>query len=191
MNESRSCRRAAMVGALTLLCVVATVSSAAIIEIDLSAAAAVAGNAGSPPLHLARFDLPGHLADADIDLAVVEFCADVDCEAEVGGITLNAYLVTEDWEAGLVDWDGFHRGGNEPFDRSLRAMWGTAAGDSTLVRLDVTEMVALWADGSTTNRGLALIPATGDQAAFRPALAGAGRGRSARLTIWYTPLASP
>ena len=70
MSGSRCRRGAATLGALTMLCVAAAVGSAAIIEVEISAAAAVAGDGGSPPLHLARFDLPGNLADAEVDLAV-------------------------------------------------------------------------------------------------------------------------
>ncbi len=176
--------------ALVLLACVAGSSYAARVEIEAGATAMVIDDgAESPSRHLVRFDLPEYLAEAGIELAVAEFSADVECDSEVGGLTLNAYFVTEDWEAGLVDWTGLDGSGEEPFDRGLHAMWGVAAGDSSLVRLDVTEMVATWANDSTTNRGFVLVPSVGEEAVIRPSLAGGGTWRAARLTIWYTPQA--
>lgn len=173
--------------ALVLLCCATGTGHAAKVEIEIGAAAVAEGDAGSPARHLARFDLPECLAEAEIELAVVEFSADVECDADVRGMTLNAYFMTEDWEAGLVDWSSLTGGGDEPYDRSLHAMWCVAAGDASLVRLDVTAMVAEWAEDSASNRGLVIVPSIGEQAVIRPALDDDGRGGYARVTVWYTP----
>ena len=174
--------------ALALLVNAAGVSLAARVELESSATGSVM-DAGTetPTRFLAKFDLPEYLEEAEIELAVVEFTAVVECDASVGGLTLNAFLVTEDWEEGFVDWTGFAGGGAELFDRGLHAMWGVAAGDSSLVRLDVTEMVAIWVDDSATNRGFVLAPSAGEEGSIQPEFAGGLRSGVATMTIWYTP----
>ena len=173
--------------ALVLLLGAAGPDHAAKVEIEIGTAAVAEGDASSPARHLARFALPECLAEAKIELAVVEFLADVECNADVRGMTLNAYFMTEDWDAGLVDWFSLTGGGDEPYDRSLHAMWCVAAGDASLVRLDVTAMVAEWTEDAVSNRGLVLVPSLGEQAVVHPAFDAGGRGGGARLTVWYTP----
>ena len=175
--------------ALALLFCSAGVGHAAKVEIEIGAVAAAAGDANSPVRHLARFDLPAYLSEAEIELAVVEFSADVECDAADGSLMLNAYFMTEDWESGSVDWSSLTGGEDEPYDRSRHAMWCVAAGDAMLVRLDVTDMVAAWADDSASNRGFVLVPSLGEDATIIPALAGSVWGGEARLTVWYTPRA--
>ncbi len=173
--------------ALVLLASVAGVGLAARIELESSAAGSVIeAGTETPTRFLAKFDLPEYLDEAEIELAVVEFSATVECDAEVGGVTLNAFLVTEDWDEGLVDWTGFAGSGAEPFDRALHAMWGVAAGDSSLVRLDVTEMVTIWADDAAANRGFVLAPSAGEEGSMLPEFAQGLRSGVATLTVWYT-----
>ena len=175
--------------ALVLLCCSVGIGHAATVEIEIGAVAVAEGDASSPARHLARFDLPAYLSEAEIELAVVEFSADVECDAADGSLMLNAYFMTEDWEAGIVDWSSLTGGEDEPYDRSRHAMWCVAAGDAMLVRLDVTEMVSAWAEDPASNRGLVLVPSLSEEATIIPALAGSGRGGEARLTVWYTPRA--
>jgi hypothetical protein len=176
--------------ALVLLCAVGGDGFAGKVAFESSATGSVI-DAGTetPTRFLAKFDLPEYLGEAEIELAVVEFSAVVECDASVGGLTLNAFLVTEDWEEGLIDWTGFDGSGAEPFDRSLHAMWGMAAGDSSLVRLDVTEMVAVWAGDAAANRGFVLAPSAGEEGNVLPEFAQGPRAGVAALTIWYTPRA--
>ena len=175
---------------LALLVSAAGVGLAARVELESSATGSViVAGSETPTRFLAKFDLPEYLGEAEIELAVVEFRAVVECDASVGGLTLNAFFVTEDWEAGLVDWTGFDGGGAEPFDRGLHAMWGVASGDSSLVRLDVTEMVTIWADDVAANRGFVLAPSAGEEGSMLPEFAGGLRSGVATLTIWYTPRA--
>ncbi len=176
--------------ALVLLVGATGASLAARVELESSATGSVMDAGTETPMgFLAKFDLPEYLEEAEIELAVVEFSATVECDAEVGGLTLNAFFVTEDWEAGLVDWTGFDGSGAEPFDRGLHAMWGVASGDSSLVRLDVTEMVAIWADDAAANRGFVLAPSAGEEGSMLPEFAGGLRAGVAALTVWYTPRA--
>ena len=179
-----------LVVVLVLLVNAAGVSLAAKVKLGSSATGSVI-EAGTeiPTRFLAKFDLPEYLGEAEIELAVVEFAAAVECDASVGGLTLNAFLVTEDWEEGLVDWTGFDGSGAEPFDRGLHAMWGVAAGDSSLVRLDVTEMVTIWADDAAANRGFVLALSAGEEGSMLPEFAGGVRSAVATLTVWYTPRA--
>ncbi len=176
--------------AVVLLASAAGVSRAARVELESSVTGSVIEAGTETPMRfLAKFDLPEYLEEAEIELAVVEFATVVECDASVGGMTLNAFFVTEDWDEGLVDWTGFDGSGAEPFDRALHAMWGVAAGDSSLVRLDVTEMAAIWADDAAANRGFMLAPSAGEEGSMLPEFAGGLRAGVATLTVWYTPRA--
>ncbi len=75
---------------------------------------------------------------------------------------------------------------------STFSWWGDylLTGDSSLVRLDVTEMVAIWADDATANRGFVLAPSAGEEGSVLPEFAGGLRAGVATLTIWYTPRAT-
>jgi len=156
--------------------------------VEVGASAIAEGVPGSRIGHLVRFDLPECLARAEVDLAVVEFTAEVQSDVE-SSLTLNAYLMTEDWESGVLDWSSLAGGEDEPYDRSLRAMWTAVVGDVSMVRLDVTEMVAAWIAEEALNQGLVVVPSLGEDAAIRPAFVGEGRTGEARLTVWYTPIA--
>ncbi len=188
MSNRRHWRCAVPALALALLLPTAGPGQAARVDVDAGASAIVEGVPGSRIGHLVRFELPECLARAEIDLAVVEFTADVESDVE-NSLTLNAYLMTEDWEGGVLDWSSLTGGEDEPYDRSLHAMWTAVVGDASLVRLDVTEMVAAWIDEAAPNRGLLIVPSLGEEAAIHPAFVGDGRGGEARLTVWYTPLA--
>jgi len=174
--------------ALLLLFLTAVPGEAARVDVEAGASAVAQGVSGDRTGHLVRFDLPACLAQAEIDLAVVEFSADVESDSE-SSLTLIAYLMTEEWERGTVDWSGPTRGEDEPYDRSLHAMWTAVVGDASLIRLDVTEMVAAWVGEAASNRGLVIVPSLGEEAAIRPAFIGDGRGGETRLTVWYTPTA--
>lgn len=171
---------------LALLLCPAGTAWAARVEVELSASAVALGVPGSRTGCLARFDLPECLMSADIDLAVVELRADIETDPAVAGVTLQAYLVTEEWTQGGVDWSGFTGGGDEPFDQGRHAMWTATAGEGALVRLDVTEMVAAWASGETPNRGFVVVPSLGEEAAMLSIPAEQGRGGSVTMTVWYT-----
>lgn len=125
---------------------------------------------------------------ARVDLAIVEFRADVEANPDVTGVTLQAYFVTEEWTEGLVDWSGFAGGGDEPYDRDRHAMWTALVGEESLVRLDVTGMVAAWTAGESPNRGFVVVPSPGEEAAMLSIPVEQGRGSSAIMAVWYTPL---
>ena len=160
---------------------------AARVEVELSASAVAEGVPGSRTGHLARFDLPECVAGARIDLAVVEFGADIEADPDVAGVTLLAYLVTEEWTEGLVDWSGFTGGGDEPYDQGRHAMWTAVVGGESLVRLDVTEMVVAWIAGEDPNHGFVVVPSLGEEAVMRSIPTEQGRGADATMTVWYTP----
>lgn len=174
--------------ALLLLLPTADLGQAARVDVEVGASAIAEGVPGARTGHLVRFNLPECLAQAEIDLAVVEFVADIESDAETS-LTLNSYLMTEDWESGVIDWSSLTGGEDEPYDRSLRAMWTAVVGDASLIRLDVTEMVAAWIDEAGSNRGLVIVPSLGEESAIRPAFVGDGRGGETRLTVWYTSVA--
>jgi len=180
-------RWGSMVPALALLLLLPTADrgQAARVDVEAGASAIAEGVPGSRTGHLVRFDLPECLARAEVDLAVAESTADVQSDVE-SSLTLTAYMMTEDWESGVLDWSGLAGGEEEPYDRGHHAMWTAVVGDASMVRLDVTEMVTAWIDETASNRGLVIVPSLGEAAAVHPAFVGDGRGGEARLTVWYT-----
>ena len=103
---------------------------------------------------LARFDLPNAVVDGAVELAVLELRVCVTCSNGGSGVTIDAFPVTREWNGATVDWgDAWATPGGD-FDRSVHAAWCAARGASSIVRFDVTDMVAAWASQASENRGL-------------------------------------
>jgi hypothetical protein len=134
---------------------------------------------------LMRFDLPEELAGATIEFAVVEFTASVSSSDAAGVLTLDAFPVTTEWSGDSAVWaEGWSTPGGD-FERSVHAVWTTVSGESSVVRLDATDMVAGWASGAYPNRGLLVRTAPGETGTAEPVGAAGDRG-APMLTIWYT-----
>ena len=140
---------------------------------------------GTEMRSLMRFDLSGELAGTTIEFAVVEFRAIV-TSADAGGVlTLDAFPVTTEWSGDAVAWDeGWSTPGGD-FDRTIHAVWTAVSGESSVVRFDVTDMVAAWASGAYPNCGLIVRAAPGETGAAQPVGVAGERG-APMLKIWYT-----
>jgi hypothetical protein len=134
---------------------------------------------------LMRFELPEGLAGVTVEFAVVEFRAAVSGSGEAGVLTLDVFPMTREWSGDAVAWgEGWDTPGGD-FDTTRHAVWTAAAGPSSVVRFDATEMVAGWVSGEHPNFGLLVRSAPGEAGTAQPADAGGERSGPA-LTVWYT-----
>ena len=134
---------------------------------------------------LVRFDQPEELVGATVEFAVVEYRASVSSSDAAGVLTMDAFPVTTEWDGDTVEWAGGWSTAGGDFDRQVHAVWTTVAGESSVVRFDVTDMVAAWVSGTSPNRGLIVRAAPGEVGAAHPAGTAGERG-APMLTIWYT-----
>jgi hypothetical protein len=134
---------------------------------------------------LMRFEVPDELAGATIEFAVVEFSASVTASDAAGVLTLDAFPVTTEWSGDAAVWVGGWSTPGGDFDRLLHAVWAAVSGQSSVVRFDVTDMVAAWLSGAHQNCGLVVRAAPGEAGAAEP-LGTTGERGAPMLTIWYT-----
>ena len=136
---------------------------------------------------LVRFDVPEVLREGRVELAVLEFQATVSCPDSVGGLALDAFLVTTEWDGDTVTWEqGWDSPGGD-LDRTLHAVWTAAPGDSALIRLDLTDMLAAWTSAERENCGLMAVVSPGETGSFVDEPARGGVEAAPQLTVWYTP----
>jgi len=169
-----------------MLLAVATPSEARKVVIPVSDAAVITNPQSAAEVRsLMRFDLPEGLTGVTVEFAVVEFRAAVSGSGEAGVLTLDVFPMTREWSGDAVAWgEGWDTPGGD-FDATRHAVWTAAAGLSSVVRFDATEMVAGWVSGERRNCGLLVRSAPGETGTAQPADAG-GERSGPTLTVWYT-----
>ena len=179
-----------LVLALALLAAPLAPAVAAQIEIELADAVAVIDAPDVPEDgYLLRFELPDALRGAEVEFAVLEFRADVEADGQSEGLTIEAFAALEEWDPESAG-AGTDRGGAALVDRGCHAMWAAETGSSSLVRLDVTDMVKRWHDEPSANHGLVVTTSVGESGGITPELEAEGeRGSTVTLTVWYSPVA--
>lgn len=136
---------------------------------------------------LARFEMPDGLSAGRLELAVLEFRAAAACPDGVDGLALEAYPVTTPWLGETVGWvEGWDAPGGD-VDRAVHAPWAASAGDSALIRFDLTDMVAAWTSQEGENYGLLVMPASGERGRLAPVVSAGSAGFLPVLSVWYTP----
>jgi len=134
---------------------------------------------------LLRFELPDELEGVTVEFATVEYAASVSPGDTTGALTLDVFPVTTEWHGDTVGWaDGWSTAGGD-FDREVHAVWTALSGESSVVRFDVTDMVAGWLSGTHPNHGIIVRRAPGEAGAAVPVGSGGEHGDPV-LTIWYT-----
>jgi hypothetical protein len=178
-----------LVLALALLAAPLAPALAAQIEIELADAVAVVDAPDVPgDGYLLRFELPEVLDGAEVEFAVVEFRADVEADGQAEGLTVEAFLAADEWDSERGDAGGSSRNA-ALVDRSYHAMWAAETGSSSLVRLDVTDMVRRWHAEPSANHGLVVTTSVGESGTITPELEAEGeRGSTVTLTVWYSPV---
>lgn len=178
-----------MVLVLALLAVSFEPAMAAQIEIDLADAVAVVDAPDvSEDGYLLRFELPEVLDGAEVEFAVVEFRAEVEADGQAEGLTVEAFAALAEWDPESAD-AGAGRGDTALVDRGYHSMWAAETGSSSLVRLDVTDMVKRWHAQPSANHGLVVTTSVGESGVITPELDVEGeRGSTVTLTVWYSPV---
>lgn len=160
--------------------------SGAVVTVDASATAALQNpEAATERKLLLKFDVPEHLSVGIVELAMVEFRTAFSAADSTADVMLDCFEVTTPWSAGSADWtEGWTTPGGD-FDRMRHGVCTAAVSDSSLVRFDVTDMVAGWAAEDAANHGV-IVAVAPRESAYIAALRGAEL-RKPRLKIWYTP----
>jgi hypothetical protein len=136
---------------------------------------------------LVGFEVPAVLSDGRIEFAVMEFRAAVSRPDTADAVMIEAFLLTTDWDEGSVEWMGTWETPGGDFDRSVHAVWTAVLGDTSLVRLDLTDMATTWAEGESENHGVLIAVGSGERGTFVPHCVVSQAGSPPRLTLWYTP----
>jgi hypothetical protein len=104
--------------------------------------------------YLVRFELPEMLSRCTVELAILEVRAPVTCPERTGGVAVDVFPLTGEWDPATADWsEGWSTPGGD-FDLSLHGGWGARSGESSLMRFDVTDMAIAWASGALANCGM-------------------------------------
>ena len=153
--------------------------------VEASAVAVIRAPESAESRTLVKFELPGEVAGAEVEFAVVEYAAAVSSSDAAGVVTLDVFPVTTEWDGDTVAWsDGWSAAGGD-FDPERHAVWTAVSGEGSVVRFDVTEMAAAWVSGTSANLGLIVRSAPGEVGTAEPAETAGDRGGPV-LRIWYT-----
>jgi hypothetical protein len=134
---------------------------------------------------LVRFDLPEAVLASEVEFAVLELRAPVTADEGVICVVVDGFPLTTEWDGATASWDGSWSTPGGDLDRAEHAVWIARPGEESVLRFDVTGMVAGWASGERRNCGLIVRSAPGEAGTMEPADAAGGRG-SPVLRVWYT-----
>jgi hypothetical protein len=149
------------------------------------------GYVGSPEppyegRYLVRFGLPELLSRCTVELAILELRAPVTCPEGTGGVAVDVFPLTGEWDAATVDWsEGWSTPGGD-FDMSLHGGWEARPGEHSLMRFDVTDMVVAWASGKLENMGLLVTAEPGDPGVIGPSTLRGDEAEIPTLRVYYT-----
>jgi len=135
---------------------------------------------------LVRFAIPEELRTGSIDLAVLELRAPVSSDGHASRVALEAHPLTTEWDGGTVDWDGAWTTPGGDFDASMQAVWFAQPGEASVVRFDVTEVVAAWALGDLANHGVLVAIEPGAPGYIGQADDGGAGTRDPVLRVWHS-----
>ncbi|MBD3349463.1 MAG: DNRLRE domain-containing protein [Candidatus Eisenbacteria bacterium] len=158
----------------------------AVVTVDASATAALQNpEAATERRLLLRFDVPERLSAGIVELAMVEFRTAFSAADSTADVALDCFEITTPWSAGTADWTESWTTPGGDLDRMRHGVCTAAVSDTSLVRFDVTDMVAGWAADAAANHGV-IVAVAPKESAYIATLRGAEL-RRARLKIWYTP----
>ena len=102
-------------------------------------------------------------------------------------VALNAHPLTTEGDGATVSWDGSWSTPGGDFDRTEHAVWIARPGEHSILRFDVTEMVAGWASGAIMNNGLVLLTSPGWPGAVGACDSHGTAGWVPALSVRHTP----
>jgi hypothetical protein len=136
---------------------------------------------------LVRFAVPEELGTGRVDLAVLELRAAVSSDGNASRVPLEAHPLTTEWDSGTVSWDGAWATPGGDYDPAMQSVWFARRGEGSVVRFDVTDVVAAWASDVLPNCGLLVAVEPGAPGSIGQVDdGGAGTGAPV-LRVWYTP----
>jgi len=135
---------------------------------------------------LVRFDLPDAVLAGEVEFAILELRAPVTADEGVSCIVVDAFPVTVEWDGATVSWDGSWSTPGGDYDRAEHAVWIARPGEESVLRFDVTDMVAGWASGAIPNNGLVLMTSPGWPGAIGASDAHGVAGRGPVLEVRYS-----
>ncbi|MBM3308587.1 MAG: DNRLRE domain-containing protein [Candidatus Eisenbacteria bacterium] len=136
---------------------------------------------------LVRFAIPGELRTGCVDLAVLELRAPVSSDGHASRVALEAHPLTTEWEGGTVSWDGAWTTPGGDYDASVQAVWFAKPGEGSVIRFDVTDVVAAWASDALANCGMIVAIEPGQPSSIGQLHDGGAATEAPVLCVWYTP----
>jgi hypothetical protein len=104
-----------------------------------------------------KFDLPEQLNGVIIDYAELIFAAAPDTGS--GFVCLmGAFPVTRSWEAAGLSWSGSWTNSGGDYTDSIYSTCLIRNSRDRLTRMDITDIVQMWVDITSTNHGLIVMP---------------------------------
>ncbi|MFQ6002927.1 MAG: DNRLRE domain-containing protein [Candidatus Zixiibacteriota bacterium] len=106
---------------------------------------------------LFRFDLPDQLNGVTIDYAELVFTATADT-GESYICLMGAYPLTKSWEPANISWsEGWTTAGGD-FTDTIYTSCLIGSSTERLTRIDITDIVQMWVQGTISNYGLIVMP---------------------------------
>lgn len=106
---------------------------------------------------LFKFNLPDELNGCFIDYAELNFTATPDSGTSYICL-MGAFPVTKSWESANLSWsDGWTNSGGDYAD-SIYSSCLIRSSTDRVTRIDITDIVQMWVDGTLTNHGLIVMP---------------------------------
>ena len=106
---------------------------------------------------LFKFNLPDELNGVTIDYAELIFTATTDTGSSYICL-MGAYPLTKNWESANLSWsDGWTTPGGD-FADTICSSSLIRSSSEQLTRIDITDIVQMWVEGSLANYGLVVMP---------------------------------
>lgn len=106
---------------------------------------------------LFKFDLPEQLNVVTIDYAELVFIATPDTGRSYICL-MGAYPLTKNWASANLSWsDGWTTPGGD-FTDTIYSTCLIRSSQDRVTRMDITDIVQMWVDGTLTNHGLIMMP---------------------------------
>lgn len=138
---------------------------------------------------LVRFDLPEVLLTGEVEFAVLELRAPVSADEGASCVVVDAFPLTTEWDGATASWDGAWGTPGGDFERTEHAVWIARPGEHLVLRFDVTDMAAAWAEGTAMNNGVALAVSPGGPGALGACDTRGAEPEGPTLLVYYTPRA--
>lgn len=136
---------------------------------------------------LFKFDLPQQLDGVTIDYAELVFTATPDTGN--GYICLmGAYPVTRGWTSDNISWSGTWSNSGGDYADSIYSTCVIRTSADRPTRMDITDIVQMWAGGDLANHGLILMPLENSGRFLKlHNTPGLPEGAKAKVRVYFTP----